>query len=143
MVIIAGYETELKECFFNYNPGLESRFVWRFKTDLYSGEDLYKIFVKKVKEIGWCLHDESNIQVEWFKKNLKCFAFYGRDIETLLSKIKIMHSKRVFCKPESEKKKLILKDLEKGFELYLKNDEIKAREEKDKFNKYLSCTLYS
>ena len=143
MVIIAGYEKELKECFFNYNPGLESRFVWRFKTDEYNGEDLYNIFVKKVNEIGWCFHEDSNINSLWFKKNLKSFAFYGRDIETLLSKIKIMHSKRVFCKDESEKKKLVLKDLEKGFELYLKNDEIKNREEKEEFQKYLSYTLYS
>ena len=39
MVIIAGYENELKECFFNYNQGLDSRFTWRFKTDEYTGED--------------------------------------------------------------------------------------------------------
>jgi ATP-dependent 26S proteasome regulatory subunit len=48
MVIIAGYETELNDCFFNYNQGLDSRFTWRFKTDNYSAEDLYTIFVKKV-----------------------------------------------------------------------------------------------
>ena len=35
MVIIAGYETDLNECFFNYNQGLNSRFTWRFKTDDY------------------------------------------------------------------------------------------------------------
>ena len=43
MVIIAGYENELKECFFNYNQGLDSRFTWRFKTDEYKGEELYNI----------------------------------------------------------------------------------------------------
>ena len=49
------------------------------------------------------------------------FKFFGRDIETLLAKTKIAHSKRVFCKPENEKKKLILDDLNKGFEMYVKN----------------------
>ena len=29
----AGYEEELKTCFFAYNSGLDSRFTWRFKTD--------------------------------------------------------------------------------------------------------------
>ena len=29
MVIIAGYEEELKSCFFDYNQGLDSRFTWR------------------------------------------------------------------------------------------------------------------
>lgn len=53
MVIIAGYENELENCFFNYNQGLNSRFTWRFKTDDYTPEDLYHIFIKKVNDIGW------------------------------------------------------------------------------------------
>ncbi len=48
MVIIAGYEKELKECFFEYNKGLDSRFTWRFKTDNYSYKELNQIFNKKV-----------------------------------------------------------------------------------------------
>jgi len=48
MVIIAGYETDLNSCFFNYNQGLKSRFTWRFKTDEYDAEDLYNIFLKKI-----------------------------------------------------------------------------------------------
>jgi SpoVK/Ycf46/Vps4 family AAA+-type ATPase len=120
MVIIAGYEAELKDCFFNYNQGLDSRFTWRFSTDEYKADELYKIFLKKVNDIDWTIN-ESNIKIEWFKKNMEHFKFFGRDIETLLAKTKIAHSKRVFCKPENEKKKLILDDLNKGFEMYVKN----------------------
>lgn len=124
MVIIAGYETELNECFFKYNQGLNSRFTWRFSTDEYKAEDLYKIFLKKVDDIGWLISEDSKISVEWFKKNIAYFKFFGRDIETLLAKTKIAHSKRIFCKPENEKKKLNLIDLNKGFELYLKNNDL-------------------
>ena len=46
MIIIAGYEKELKKCFFEYNEGLESRFVWRFSTEEYSPQELRKIFIK-------------------------------------------------------------------------------------------------
>ena len=143
MVIIAGYETELKDCFFSCNQGLESRFTWRFKTDTYSGEDLYKIFIKKVKDIGWELHEESKITPDFFKKNYDYFRFFGRDIETVLAKTKIVHSKRVFCKPTSEKKKITLKDLEKGFELYLKNDDIKNRKNNDYMKKQIYNSIYS
>lgn len=143
MVIIAGYETELNECFFNYNQGLDSRFTWRFKTDNYSADDLYKIFVKKVKDIGWELHEESKITSDFFKKNFDYFKFFGRDIETVLSKTKIAHSKRVFCKVDSEKKKITLKDLEKGFELYLKNDDIKKRKDSENMKKLLYSSIYS
>jgi len=143
MVIIAGYEKELKECFFNYNQGLDSRFNWRFKTDDYSPEDLYNIFLKKVKEIGWEINNDSQLTVEWFTKNKDYLKFYGRDIETILAKTKIAHSRRVFCKPESEKKKLNLKDLDKGFEIYLKNDNVKDLKQKKEMEKYIYSTLYS
>jgi AAA+ superfamily predicted ATPase len=144
MVIIAGYEKELKECFFNHNQGLDSRFTWRFKIEEYTGEDLYKIFLKKVNDIGWELEENSKINVEWFKKKKDYFKFYGRDIETVLAKTKIAHSKRVFCKPENEKRKINLKDLEKGFELYLKNNQdIKNKKEEEETKKYIYNTIYS
>ena len=135
MVIIAGYENELKECFFNYNQGLDSRFTWRFSTDEYNADDLYKIFLKKVNDIEWIIDKDSKINVEWFKKNMYYFKFFGRDMETLLAKTKITHSKRVFCKPENEKKKIILCDLNKGFELYLKNNDVKNRKESENLKK--------
>ena len=136
MVIIAGYQDELKECFFKYNQGLDSRFTWRFSTDEYKADDLYKIFLKKVNDAGWSIED-SKINVEWFKKNMGYFKFFGRDMETLLAKTKIVHSKRVFCKPETERKKINLADLNKGFELYLKNDDVKNRKENETFQKSL------
>jgi len=143
MVIIVGYEKELKESFFAFNQGLDSRFTWRFKTDDYSHEDLYKIFLKMVKDIGWEIDEKSNINSDWFKKNKEYFRFFGRDIESLLSKTKIAHSRRVFCKPENEKKKINVTDLNKGLEIYLKNDDIKAKKEEEDRKKYLYSTLYS
>lgn len=143
MIIVAGYEKELKESFFSFNQGLDSRFTWRFKTDDYSGDDLYKIFVKMVKDIGWEIDDNSGINSDWFKKNKDCFKFFGRDIETLLSKVKIAHSRRVFCRPEMEKKHLTSKDLDRGFEIYLMNEDIKSKKEEEDRKRYLYSTLYS
>ena len=142
MVIIAGYETELKDCFFNYNQGLDSRFTWRFKIDEYTADDLRNIFIKKVKEIGWLIDDNSKIDVNWFKKNMVYFKFFGRDIETLLAKIKIAHGKRVFCKLENEKKKITLVDMENGLKMYLKNDNVKSRKDIDNTKRMLS-SLYA
>jgi SpoVK/Ycf46/Vps4 family AAA+-type ATPase len=142
MVIIAGYEKELKDCFFSFNQGLDSRFTWRFKTDDYTAEDLYNIFLKKVKDINWEIDKESKISSDWFKKNKDYFKFYGRDIETLLSKCKLAHSKRVFTLSENEKRKLVLKDLEKGFEIYLKNDEVKERKNENDSKKMMYNSLY-
>jgi AAA+ superfamily predicted ATPase len=143
MVIIAGYESELKECFFNYNQGLDSRFTWRFKTDEYKGEELYNIFLKKVSDAKWSIDIDADLKItaSWFEKNLDYFKFFGRDIETLLAKTKIVHGRRVFCKPVEEKRKLTMKDLEKGFELYLKNDEVKKRKENESMRNAIK-TMY-
>ena len=137
MVIIAGYETDLNNCFFNYNQGLNSRFTWRFKTDEYTGDDLYKIFIKKVNDGGWSLDENSNINTKWFEKNKSHFKFYGRDIETLFAKTKIVHSRRVFCLEQSIKKKITLKDLDKGLEIFLRNENSKHKE-KERFESIIS-----
>ena len=129
MVIIAGYEKELKECFFKYNSGLDSRFTWRFNIDNYSAEELKLIFEKKVKDANWKI--KKKIKISWFEKNMKYFKFFGRDMETLFAKTKIAHSKRVFCKKKEEKTILTIKDLDNGLKMFLENDEVKKRDTKE------------
>jgi SpoVK/Ycf46/Vps4 family AAA+-type ATPase len=136
MVIIAGYEQELNECFFSYNQGLQSRFPWRFKVDNYNSEELYNIFIKKVNDANWKIED-STISSKWFDKKMVYFKYFGRDIEILFSKIKIAHSRRVFCLSEDDKTRVTLVDLNKGFELFLQNDEVKNR----KIDEYKHSTL--
>ena len=126
MVIIAGYEKELNDCFFAYNEGLNSRFPWRFHTDDYSPTELKNIFVKKIKDIKWKLNFTP--EDKWFEERMDCFKYYGRDIETLLSKIKIAHARRVFCLSNNLKTILTIEDINKGFNLYLDNN----KEAKDK-----------
>ena len=133
MVIIAGYEVDLNDCFFNYNQGLNSRFTWRFKIDDYSATDLHDIFLKKINDCGWSLLSNNLIDVKWFDKNKGSFKFYGRDIETLFAKTKIAHSRRVFCLDASVKKKLTLEDINKGLDIYLKNENTTSKK-KDEEN---------
>ena len=127
MVIIAGYEEELKNCFFAYNQGLDSRFTWRFNTDDYKYNELFLIFQKKVKDIGWKLHKK--VKDSWFEDKMDYFKFYGRDIETLLAKVKIAHGRRVFCLPKDKKMIITLKDLDKGYNMFLDNNEVKSRKD--------------
>ena len=131
MVIIAGYQEELKNCFFSYNQGLDSRFTWRFNTDDYTYDQLYLIFKKKVNDIGWKMKEEK-IKDVWFKDKMEYFKFYGRDIETLLAKVKIAHGRRVFCLPNDKKMILTLKDMNKGFDMFLNNNEVKERKNDQK-----------
>ena len=119
MVIIAGYKKELNDCFFSVNQGLESRFNWRFTIDEYTSDQLAKILESKIIEINWT-HNVVNL-IDWFTKKKDEFPYYGRDIENLLAKMKISHSKRVFCLSKDEKTILTTTDLDNGFKLYKKN----------------------
>jgi chromosomal replication initiation ATPase DnaA len=140
MIIVAGYEEELDKCFFSYNAGLSSRFAWRFKTDEYSGEELFKIFLKKVEDAGWTITE--SINDKWFTKNKEKFRFYGRDIETLFAKAKIAHGRRIFGQSNEVKKQLSVEDLNRGLEIFTNNSSIlKANEEENKFKK-LMATMY-
>jgi SpoVK/Ycf46/Vps4 family AAA+-type ATPase len=140
MVIIAGYEEELKSCFFNYNQGLKSRFPWVFKTDKYTPEDLRAIFIKKVNDIKWTFDPKNTeIDIEFFKNNIDSFPYYGRDMELLLQKTKITHGRRVFCQSSETKTILTTEDLEKGFELFKKHIETKDKED----DKHVIQFMYS
>lgn len=137
MVIIAGYEEELNECFFSFNPGLKSRFTWNYKINEYTPEELKDIFIKKINDNGWCLKE--NIDSKFFDNNKLLFKSYGRDIENLFSKIKIAHSRRVFCLDDEDKTKIIYKDIEKGLEIFKNNND----DENKKDNNKIIALMYS
>ena len=140
MVIIAGYEKELNDCFFSFNQGLESRFPWRFKTEDYKPEELKLIFKKQVLDSEWKIDDE-DLKDEWFNSKMNYFKHYGRDMETLFSKVKIAHGRRIFCNLDCEKKKLTIQDLDKGFKSYLENEN-KQNIEQERIVKQIRDTLY-
>jgi len=157
MVIIAGYEKELNDCFFSLNEGLNSRFTWRFKLDAYKPCELKSIYAKQVRDYGWSLAmkaaqkeaeadadadaDDDVIPESWFASKMEYFTTYGRDMETLFTKTKIAHSRRVFCLPTSEKKIVTFADLENGFKLFIENPEVSERKEKGGGGPYMK-TLY-
>ena len=158
MVIIAGYENELNETFFRVNRGLESRFIWKFKIDEYSGPELADIFVKKVLENEWTLTIETDTKIEtetkvetdtkikskpkisllgaWFEKNKKDFAFFGRDIELLFSYTKIAHGRRIYGKNTEIKKQISMEDLNLGHKTFLLHSK-KKNERKEIFGLYV------
>ena len=80
------------------------------------------IFYKMVYEIGWCI---ISIEDNFFEKNYKFFPNFGGDMETLLFKCKIEHSKRIFCLPIDNKKRLTKEDINDGFNEYKLNVKIK------------------
>jgi hypothetical protein len=127
MVIVAGYEKDLNDCFFSANPGLNSRFTWRYKIDDYTPAQLAKIYEKKALDCGWELREP--VRLNWFEDNMGYFKCYGRDMETLLSRAKIAHGRRIFGSSDDKKRRLTHADLEKGMTVFLANDEVRLRKD--------------
>ena len=128
--IIVGYKDSLKSSFFSYNKGLERRFPFRYTIDEYTADDLKEIFCKLINDVKWNKNIDDKIFDNFFNENRKYFTFNGGDLETLIQCCKIAHARRVFCLSKDEKKILTEKDLERGLEILLENEEIKKRDGK-------------
>ena len=114
MVVIAGYENELENCFFSYNQGLKSRFAWKYTIDGYTAEELYSIFISKLIKFRQFEHSREEM-IKWFSKRMHDFPSFGRDIDTFISKIKIVHSTRIFCTQTLGS--IMMDDIVAGYEL--------------------------
>jgi SpoVK/Ycf46/Vps4 family AAA+-type ATPase len=139
MVIVAGYEEDMNKYFFQANKGLDSRFIWRFKIDKYTADELMQIFMKKIKEASWKISDDCTIDSKWFKSNMGKFKHYGRDMEQLFFYTKISHSKRVYGLDVECKRTIQNEDVENGMKMFLNNQ--KKDEDNDAMRKIMQ-TLY-
>lgn len=143
LCIIAGYKDQLDKCFFAYNPGLNRRFPFRYDITGYSPDELLEIFTIKVQKEDWCteydinnmdnnetINMKNNLKEKvkyFFANNKRSFPHYGGDVETLFLNCKIIHGKRVLFKDPSVRKVITLYDIEKGFEMYVKNKQGKDK----------------
>jgi len=117
LVIIAGYEDQLEQCFFKVNEGLNRRFTFRYNIDKYDAEELQQIFLGKVKMANWTMVKNEDT-TEFFKKNVNSFPNFGGDIETLFLNAKIHNGRRMVFSSEPPKT-LSKEDVENGFKKFL------------------------
>lgn len=136
--IVAGYKDDIKKCFLSVNQGLERRFPWRHDIEEYTTENLVEIFLKMVKDTQWDLHTEVDNKYlnEMFKEYKELFENTGGSIETFISKIKMTHSKRVFCLEKEHKFVINREDIENGIKS-VKKHSLVAEKHKPVFNYYI------
>ena len=118
--IIAGYEQDIKNCFFSINKGLESRFQWKHVIDDYSSTNLKDILLKKISINNWHICCDDSEIVSILESNKELFKNYGRDIVSLFNKCKISHAVRVINLVDEYKYVLTRQDILGGIELIKK-----------------------
>jgi len=123
--IAAGYERDIEECFFAMNQGLKRRFPWVHKIEEYSPLELAQIFFKMVKEANWETSMNQEEVAKVLKSNKKYFKHAGGDVETFLSKCKMVHAKRIIGLDKVHKFVLTSEDIDNGIKLVKKHKKVK------------------
>jgi len=121
--IIAGYEEDVKKCFFKKNAGLERRFPWVYKIDEITSKQLNLIFLNFLKKKQWSFNkDELKDLEKFFSRNRDDFPFNGGSIETFFSKLKINYYQVRFGRKrlKRDKKLINMEDILNAFEIYKK-----------------------
>lgn len=117
--IIIGYEKELKECFFNYNPGLERRFSWRYKIDPYNNKELINIFKSQIYFNYWEI-ESTAIDEQVF--DIALFNNCGGDTDLLLTKCKMSHVLRIFGNNTNKEQRILnSEDIKNGMNMFIKH----------------------
>lgn len=99
IVIIAGYEKEIEECFFRVNPGLKRRFPFTYKINGYTPDELFEILKLKISNDGWTFEKNDDIKINtYIKNNMDKFPHFAGDMETLIMKAKIKNSRNINSK---------------------------------------------
>lgn len=130
VIIIAGYEREIQEGFFNVNPGLERRFPFRYVLKEYNKEDMKNIFLKMLrinKDVylySNTENDKENVSMDDLLaifNDMKYFDNCGGDIENLITQISIANSTRTFGKHPAIKNIYTKSDIKTGLEMFKKS----------------------
>jgi hypothetical protein len=115
--IAAGYEKEVRKCFFAVNPGLESRFPWVYRIPQYKADQLVQIFTSMALEDRWKIGYSEGTATKMIQENSNLFQSAGRDVRHFLNKSKLAHAQRVLTLSSSAKFELTDADLRDGLEL--------------------------
>ncbi len=139
--VIAGYKDLVNECFFNYNPGLERRFPWRFTIEPYDPIELSNIMKIQLGTGMWSFSEDitDEFLISSIKKNKECFSGNGGDTKNLLDKCKVANARRVFTnskivKSKANKRFLNKEDVCNGLKCFVESKNVHKKEK---------CSSYS
>ena len=71
--------------------------------------------------------DEKKLQ-KWFEDNKTTFKHFGRDMELLLTYVKIAHGRRIYMKNKELRKNINFDDIKNGYDVFIKNKKSKKEQ---------------
>ena len=120
VVIIAGYEDQIKEGFFKINAGLERRFPFKYVLKEYSKEELKDIFLRmlRLNEDFYLESTVTNDDIMDMFSDMRYFTNCGGDIENLITHVGFANNERCLGQHPRMKNIFTKRDLIKGIEMF-------------------------
>ena len=119
VIIIAGYEQEIKRGFFEVNQGLARRFPFRYILNEYTIDEMKDIFIRMLRlEDNYIDNEIKDEDIKNLFQDKDIFDNYGGDIENLITQIKFANNLRSLGKHPAIKNIFSNEDLKKGLEMY-------------------------
>ena len=125
VVIFGGYEDLMKEGIFEMQKGLPRRCMWHFRCDPYSGEELFRIFLKQLKGEDLKIREVNMPYIrDMIIQNIDDFPNYGGDTERLVFYSQLYQGGR----PNREIGYIDCEDVEHGIRELRENNIKKSKE---------------
>jgi hypothetical protein len=77
----------------------------------------------------WTLDKDFVLTEKWFNEKKDNFSSYGRDIEALITYIKIAHGRRIYGNVNAVKKSINMDDLNSGYKQFAANKQQQDKQE--------------
>lgn len=91
--IVAGYEEDVKNCFFGQNKGLQRRFPFIYKIDEYEDTVMADLLYTKLIDEDWKLTEKDKpLLVKFIRENKDKFENFMGDIENFVLRVEIMNN---------------------------------------------------
>ena len=88
--------------------------------------ELMEIFNKMVLEQEWTISEDLKLTEKWFLERKDNFTSSGRDIEALITYIKVAHGRRIYGNVNARKKSINMQDINAGYKQFANNKKKKV-----------------
>ena len=141
VIIVAGYEEQVRRCFFAQNEGLPRRFPYSYTLEKYGPSELAQILRKQALAFEYEMPD-TIANDKFFEKNMELFEFGGGDTKSFLDKCIEAYQNRTVL--DMDREYVFNKDdVKEALRCHIQNKTSNKELEEKKQEKQLMEHLYS
>lgn len=136
LCVISGYKDEIEKIIFAKNQGLERRFPNRIHLSGYTPEELFEIFMQKIKQRNIHIQNVKHVETA-FRSHGPKFNYFAGDVEALLTHCLNESSLGMLNTFECEQIQITAEQIDKAFQELLKSKESNKKDDDSALHLYM------